>query len=98
VNFSLTRQCRVRRQRRENAGPDELHARHGHYTHGRIGLLVSVQRLVGRRGRHEQSTARHVDDDLFITANFVPPVADLIVDNPQATLTGSWTAATTATG
>ena len=37
-----------------------------------------------------------VTSNLSITANFASPVADLIVDNPQATLTGSWTAATSA--
>ncbi len=35
---------------------------------------------------------------LSITANFTSTVADLIVDNTQATTTGSWTVRTTGTG
>ncbi len=34
--------------------------------------------------------------NLAVTANFAPPVPDLIVDNVDATLTGNWTASTTA--
>ena len=34
--------------------------------------------------------------NLTITANFASPVADLIVDNPQASFTGTWTTETAA--
>ncbi len=35
--------------------------------------------------------------NLSITANFASPVADVIVDNPAASFTGTWTTGTTAT-
>ena len=34
--------------------------------------------------------------NLSITANFTSPVPDIIIDNPAATLSGSWTTSTTA--